>query len=259
MANAAAYIGLSRNGKIDKQADLLDRDPISMRTYMSLVAESHNKKRDIILALVIPEDDPNVPADDNIPTEIASKGIVYLAECINMHRFCVSTSNPNVIAVCKKNVVDPNMLCPIKTIYYYMAKHSQISALMQGPGGKEGINMLRLLEDSPTAVGEMVEGNPVITCHWIGTENDYLSNSVFHTYLEKNKALENVFDAEELYMQEVEKEKKVLRIIIFAVAFLLCVSFSVRAFALEMSYFTACLYAAAASGCGLMWYMNERI
>lgn len=261
MKNRTGYIGLLRQGQIDKQVDLLDRDPISMRTYMSLIVESLNKKKDVIFGLVIPaECVMDVQADDNIPVEVACKGAVYLAESINLHRFSVSTSNPNVISVSKKKVVDPNMKCAIKTIYYYVLKYRRLDTLLECDEKEIVKKLYRLLEDSPTAVSELAQMNSVVLlCHWIGTENDYLNNSVFHMYLEQNKIFGYVFDAKLLSEREVTKERVIFRDILFITGCLICLSLIIRQVLSEITVFIGVIHGLISVACVLLWVINESI
>lgn len=226
MTGATGSIRLVRREGIDRELDILDRDPISMRTYLSLAVESLNKKRDVVLALVIPaESAKDVSYEDDISVEITKRGVVYLAECINMHRFTVSYSNPNIICVSKKNVTDPTMKCHIKNIYYYALTCSSLSVEI-GCKNKDMFNTLsRVLDDSPEAVDEFARENPLIlSSEWIGTENDYLNNSVFHVYVEQNKILGPVFDAKKASEEEGRKQQILFRIVIYV--FLSCVCFS---------------------------------
>ncbi|KAI5159946.1 hypothetical protein NEAUS03_0733 [Nematocida ausubeli] len=261
MTNSTGCIGLFRNGDIDKEVDLLDREPISMRTYLSLIIESFNKKSDFVLAIVIPaETAVKECADDNIPASTVGKGMVYLAECINLHRFHVSISNPNVIAVSRKNVVDPNVKCHIKTIYYYALGYSAFAEILNKKDKKLFKSLSRVQEDSPAAVAELAGMNPLIlTCSWVGTEDDYLNNSVFHTYLEKNKILGYFFDAKKHCDRQVKKERVLVRGVLLAIGCFLICSLIIQSILHEFSYPTLLYHTTAMLFCGIVMLINERI
>ncbi|EIJ87469.1 hypothetical protein NEPAR06_0055 [Nematocida parisii] len=261
MSIATGCISLIRDGYVDKQVDLLDRDPISMRTYLSLIFESLNKKRDIILAIVIPAEAATVPeADDHISIGIVCKGVVYLSECINLHRFTVTTTNPSVIAVSRKNVADPNMKCHIKNIYYYRLEHSVLSEIMNKKDKKLFKSLTRVLEDSPDAVAELARMNPVIlSCNWIGTEHDYLNNSIFHTYIEQNKILGDIFDPKKASTRVIKKERKIFRKILIGIMTLMAIMFIARNVLYEFSYWALLSHLAVLSACGVVIFINERI
>ncbi|KAI5189161.1 hypothetical protein NEMIN01_0327 [Nematocida minor] len=258
MTDANGSIRLIRRGKVDREIEILDREPISMRTYLSLVIESLNKKRDFVLGLVIPaESADDVSHDDNISTEVVGKGMVYLAECINMHRFIVSHNNPNVISVCKKNVVDPNMKCHIKSIYYYALKYLELSELMNSKDKELFKTLSRVLEDSPEAVSELAHSNPVIlSSEWIGTENDYHTNSIFHMYLEQNKILGYVFDAKKLCEREIRKEQIIFKSVIGFFLVFVALSFIVHFFTKGVTMLTVLVHIFTAATCILLLFVN---
>lgn len=261
MTSTTGSIRLVRNEEVDREIFALDREPISMRTYISLVIESLNKKRDIVFALVIPaETADEISGNDDISVETVRRGIVYLAECINMHRFTVSYSNPNIISVSRKNVADPIMKSHIKNIYYYTLRWSILSVQMDLKNKNIFKTLSRVLDDSPNAVQEFVQENPsALTSEWIGTEDDYLNNSVFHTYLEQSKILGDVFDPKKVSEGERKKEEKIFKIVICVFLCFIGVSFVGHILIQEMSVYSVSKHVFLSSFCGVLLFLNSRI
>ncbi|KAI5185371.1 hypothetical protein NEHOM01_0786 [Nematocida homosporus] len=223
------FIELFRGLRADASIDILQRDPITMRTYLGLAVECLNRKKDFIMAVVLTETDKmEVEAEksDHVPAMYVQRGTAYLAESINLHRFYVSQANPNVMCIVKRSVKDPIKQVPILNIYYYMVHLGSLRALLQplllsnfNEGGKK-------IEDSLEALSELNKVFPIIMrAEWIGSEDDYFQNSIFHEYLQTNSIIAKITDARQESEESVKIERRIFFVFFAVLISCTCLSF----------------------------------
>ncbi|OAG31990.1 hypothetical protein NEDG_00465 [Nematocida displodere] len=212
-------IRLVRADKLDREIDLLQRDPITMRTYLSLSIECLNKKKDFVIAVVV-LDSPQDMIDDFLPSESIRKGMVYLGESINMHRFEVSLSNPTVLSIFKKDVRDPISQGAIKGIYYYNLPYLQLGTFLT-PVVSRAIQARDKGPDcTPNLLNEMMGLLPILlTTTYIGRDEDYAKNSVFHQYLQSCKILEDLPCPKEASERAIEQERQIIYLSLLGLIF----------------------------------------
>lgn len=206
-------VRLLRHGEVDMEASLAQRDPIAMRTYLSLAVECLDKKKDLILAVAITEDSESA-ASDSLPKEVLAQGVLYLAECLNIYRFCVSRHNPNVISVARKEARDPVRQKPISGLYYYIAKHCMLEKTL-GPVATHLLGQLssRTGELSSDELAGLFQAFPVlVVAMYVGNETDFVQNSVFHQHLQNNAILQEIPSESEITERVAKTERGILKV-----------------------------------------------
>lgn len=191
---------LLREKKIEGSIDLLQQDPITLRSFLSLAVECLRKKKDLVLAAVTKKEKAARETDPIQPS-------MYLGESITMHRFSVCYSNPNVISVTKRDVLDPMTHAHIEDIYYYSVPHMQLNAslskdLLQSLVGQKD-------ESSPFSGLSLLLTAPLVA-EFIGTENDFATNSVFYYYIQHNKILEDIPNVKQANEERISEERRIL-------------------------------------------------
>ncbi|KAI5170864.1 hypothetical protein NEFER03_0323 [Nematocida sp. LUAm3] len=224
---------IKRNGILDTKVDLLQRDPIILRTYLSLALECFSRKKDFVIAVVVTEVEEEYKdtegKTDYLPVSSLERGTIYLAESINMHRFSVSETNPNVISIYKNSVKDPIKQLYILNIYYYAISHDVLKETLALLALKNEEIQDKRLRDSLEVLTDLLRSSSVsLTANWIGTEDDYLGNSIFHQYIQTNCIIKEHKNEKEESEKRIEREREIFAFFFSSVIFLSIVSFIIH-------------------------------
>lgn len=249
---------LVRNGRPDMHVDLLHRDPITMRSFLSLSIECLCKRKNLILAVVIvSEEAKQYGRTDYLPPGVVQKETVYLAESINLHRFFVSHTNPNVLSITKRDVNDPIRQKEILNVYYYSvgftSLHDSLYPLFSDTLGR---SQREIEESSETlaCIAEMVSFT--LTAIWIGTEDDYEKNSVFHEYVIRSSILEEFPDVKKRNEESIKVERKIFKVCFSFLALLTIISLIIHYLQKKITYFLICSHIGVFAMCSTILAIN---
>ncbi|KAI5181699.1 hypothetical protein NEOKW01_1867 [Nematocida sp. AWRm80] len=258
----SGVILLKRMHAVDAQLDLLQRDPIVMRTFLSISIECLNRRKDLILSIAITNAsvDSTVVRDDYLPRGLVCKGNIYLAESINLHRFFVSHSNPNVISISKASSKDPLKQLHIDTMYYYTVPYDDLqvalSPIVSTLANLSTNSPNRLLDSLESFVGLEHLLPIVLVANWIGTDHDYYENSIFHLYIQANKIIYDIPDRKSLREQSLGTERKIFSSLMAALIIFLYLSFIICLIYNKVALIGAIIYALAILLCKILLFIN---
>ncbi|KAI5191953.1 hypothetical protein NECID01_1721 [Nematocida sp. AWRm77] len=224
---ACGCIRAFRHEGVDLEVDLAQKDPITMRTYLGLAAECLDKKKDLVLGIAITEEH-DVRLGDYLPRELVQRGVLYLAESINLYKFSVSRMNPNVISVGNRDVRDPVKQKPIHRVYYYTVPNKDLQKSLAPVSVHVGACAEGKLADlGSDMLAELFQMFPVvITAEYVGNEQDFAENSIFHEYLQSNLIIQDVPNDKEAIEKITRTERVILGLFLVVFILLIILSFT---------------------------------
>jgi len=249
---------MKRTQECDKEIEITEKDPISMRTYLALAVECMNMGKDFILAVTVTDRLKADEAGDSLSIPKIRRGAVYLAESINTYCFSISYSNPSVMSVSQKEVNDPIKQKKIEKIYYYSISHFALDEALW-PASRKNLahSQDRLSGATSDTLIEVFKDVPVVlNMKYIGNNNDFTNNNVFHQYLQINRIIEAAPDQKLISDRSVQKERMVIMVFFMFIIHCILISFFLNLFFGRLTDLIAVKHLVSFLICVLMLVIN---